>query len=404
VSRAPRGLNAASSILSQGLNSGTNLAVAAFVAHSADPSEFGAWAVLLAGYGLALQISRALVVTPMLVHEQVAGRVPAWLSRQTCSAAFIVGLLGTVAVVGVTLLLPAALFETGLLVAAGMPLLLVQDVLRNQAIRNGRAWWAAVLDAVWVAVQGLLTAYLLASDHDSIALLTGAWALGGVVGGLGGLVAQRLLLSVRAARRFAVDNREASLKLLLESVLGNGVVLLLPAMLAVVSGFAVAGAVRAGQTLMGAITLLMGGLIPLITTASVLRARRGQGVGGVVVGVSAATVVVSGGLGLVAWQEQGLGRALAGNAWPLVLTILVPIVIVSGLRGPIAAVPAVMRAQRLFDGVVNLRLRCSVPAVAMPLAGSAIWGLSGAAWGMAGAAVVNTLQSARAYRLMRGSA
>ncbi len=401
VTRQTRGLNAASSIVSQGFNSVTNLAVAAFVAHAVSPHAFGAWAVLLAGYSLALQCSRALVITPMLVHEAVDQRVPAWLSRQACSAALGVGLLGAVCLVGVTLLLPSALRVTGLLVAAGLPLLLVQDVLRNEAIRDGRAWWAALLDAVWLAVQGLLTLVLLVGDRDTVTSLTGVWMAGGAVGGLGGMLALRRLPSVTALRRFVGDNREASLKLLTESLLYNGVLAVLPAALALVSGFAVAGAVRAGQTLLGVVTLLMGGLVPLITTAGVQRSRKGLGMGEVVIAVSVATVAVSAGVGLLAWTNEDLGRSLTGNSWPLVSTILVPLVIAAGLRGPIAAVPAVLRAGRLFDLVISLRVRCSLPALGLPLAGAAIWGLDGAAWGMAVAAVVNTLQSARAHAVAR---
>lgn len=396
--RRVRGLNGASSILSQAFNSLTNLAVAALVAHSATPSQFGAWAVLLATYSLALQTSRALVITPVLVHEGVDERVPRWLGRQACSAAFTVGLAGSVVVVVTTLILPSELMTAGVLLAVGLPFLLVQDVLRNEAIRNGVAWWALCLDVLWAVVQVVVVLVLVATDRDTTGLLTGAWVLGGALGGLGGLVVLRRLVSLPAARSFAHDNREASLKLLAESVLSNGVLVLLPPLLAVVSGFAVAGAIRAGQTLFGPITLLMGGLIPLITTSSVLRMRRGLGVGRIIVVVSAATIAVSVALGVVVEIEPALGRALAGNSWPLVATILTPLVLTSALRGPIATVPVVMRARRMFNAVVSLRARTAVPALAFPLTAAAIWGLQGAAWGMAGAALVNTAQSARAYR------
>ena len=88
VGRRARRFNGAAGVLSQGFNSLTNLGVAVLVAHAASPSMFGAWAVLLAVYSLTLQVSRALVVTPVLVHEEVGGRVPAWLSAS--------GLLGGV--------------------------------------------------------------------------------------------------------------------------------------------------------------------------------------------------------------------------------------------------------------------------------------------------------------------
>ena len=183
--------------------------------------------------------------------------------------------------------------------------------------------------------------------------------------------------------------------------MSNGVLTLLPPLLAVVSGYAVAGAVRAAQTVFGVITVLLGGLIPLITTASVLRFRQGLSVDRLMVGVAVVTVAVSAGIGLLVEIAPELGRSLAGNSWPLVATILVPMVLSSALRGPVNAVPAVLRARRLFDTVISLRVRTSVPALALPLAGAVVWGLDGAAWGMAVAAVVNSVQSVRAYLLLR---
>ena len=58
--------------------------------------------------------SRAMVVTPVVVHADVGDRVPRWLSQQACSAAAVVGLVGTIGLVAMGLCSPARCGGQGL--------------------------------------------------------------------------------------------------------------------------------------------------------------------------------------------------------------------------------------------------------------------------------------------------
>lgn len=399
----PNRWNSLFSLASQSINTLTNIALAAMVAHVTTPGQFGAWALVMVGFGLALQVSRALVVTPILVHEAVVERVPRWLSNQGCSSALLIGIFSGGAIVGVAFLLPPEVLGSGVVVAIALPFILVQDLLRNEAIRNRRGQWALLLDVAWAAIQGAGVAAVLMFGSRTATSLTVAWALGGALAGFGAMVITRRQFGWAAARRFASENREARVKLLLESVLGNGVLLALPAMLAIVAGLTVAGAVRASQTVFGPITFLMGGLIPLITTASVYRTKAGRGSARLIIAASLATAGLSLMVSLIVVIWPDIGHLLAGNSWPLVHTVLIPFAIAAGLRGSIGSIPAVMRSRRLFNEVVVLRLQTALPTVVLPLASAAVWGLQGAGWGIAAAGVVNALQSVLCLRRLTGS-
>ena len=390
---------------SQALNTLTNLAVAISVAHVTSPANYGAWAIVYAGYALAIQISRALIVTPMLIHADVDRVVPPELARQVRSASLAVGLVASALMLPVVIFVAPKATSAGIAVIVGLPLMLVQDTMRNEAIRSGVARRAVCLDLVWALSQGAGIFILRGLDSVSAGSLTAVWVIGASVGALGGLFLAGSPPSWRAAVAFSRAERHVSLRLLAETLLGNSVLQLLPAMLALTSGLVVAGAIRASQTVLGVTTFAMAGLAPLLTTAAARRSRVGAPTGSLVAWSSGATVFISLITGALVITFPETGRALAGNSWPLVRTVLLPVVIFGALRGPMAGAASVLRGRRLINEVVALRLRTAAPALCLPLFGGGIWGLEGAAWGMAGASLINTVQCLKALRHVgRGSA
>lgn len=384
------------SLVSQAFNSVTNLVLAVLVARASTPSEYGVWAIGYAIYVLALQVQRAVVSTPILLIP-VEEQPTVGMRNPVLGASLGAGVIFSLTAVAIIPFVDGS-HSVLIVFAALIPLLLIQDAIRHLAFRDRRGIEAAGVDLLWVVLQLVGFTWLLAAGEATGFAVTLVWAGSAAASALVWWAWRRVPLTVTATRQFLRDNRSASTKLLVESLLGTGVLQLLPMLLAVTAGLVVAGGMRASQTVFGPITFVIMGITPLMTTAVVGRVAREQRYGHLLWALTGTVAAAAVGGLVILELVPGVGRALVGDSWALVAGILLPATIVAGLRGIIAGVPIVLRAQHRLNETITLRIRTAAPALALPVAGAYLAGLEGAAWGAAAATAVNALQSLRSLR------
>ena len=262
-------------VTSQALNSGSNLLLALAIARSVSPAEFGAWSLAYIGYVVALHFNRSAASTPMLLtRRQLPARRD--VDVQGCvSAAFVVG-----AVSSLLLALAGAMVGSLQFVcwsfAAILPAVLVQDAFRYVYIRGGAPRSAAVLDVTWVIVQLLGFGCLMYFGVQGAFTLTLVWGFGALLGAVGAAARLRVLPTLVGAWLYARRNRRISSRLLIDSVLVTGSTHAVPLLVAAWAGLAAAGGLRAGQTVMGGVSMLVLGLSPVAVTEAVRALREGK--------------------------------------------------------------------------------------------------------------------------------
>ncbi len=186
------------SVFSQGLSSLTNFGLTVLLAISVTVTELGQIVSVYSVYLLALTLSRSLT-TDALVAASDGSKVidlPWHWARRRIVALAIAASLVTV-LVGTWLEVSGS---TVALIALSMPVLLLQDGLRNLAWANGRPNLAGLLDGVWfgVSVVALLCLWTMTAPSgvgSAAGALGGgaillAWCIGG---GVSWLVGYRLI-------------------------------------------------------------------------------------------------------------------------------------------------------------------------------------------------------------------
>ena len=386
-------------LLSQGLNTLSNLVLAFSVARVTSPDSYGAWAIAYACYGFALALNRSTSSTPMLVGVGEASQEVS--TRQVGSASFslFLGVAGGTVMVAGGVLLEGAIRDYALVFGLFLPLLILQDTLRYVFIQRRQTHRTVLMDALWLGVQVAGWALLAELNEVTAPRLCVTWAGGAAVSAAVGLVMLRALPRMRAAIAHWHVARHAALRLVIESTLSSGLVGLLPIALAWVAGLETAGGIRAGQTLVGGMGLLIAGLGPIMLSqlGRILRAGRtatsvlllwslGIGLCGLAYGV------------VLLFIPDRVGVQLLGRLWPPAESILLPLCVQLLLRGPYTGGPLILRATHRFDALIALSARTSVVTLLIPVVGASVWGLQGAAWGLVISSAWADVQSFKAVR------
>ncbi len=383
-------------VLSQGLSSVSNLVLGLSIARASTPAEYGAWAVAYTGYAVSLHFTRAVASTPLMLTGDASRRVSSKDVSGGLGASILVGLLGgtvmlviAAAVMGASQSLAIAFLSFGL----GLPLLLFNDMLRYVFFRDARPAGAALMDLVWLVTQGLGLVYLERTNQLSLASGTIGWVVAATVATGVGLAWLRVLPRLRSTRDFLREQRGVSARLVIDSSLTAVSSYLVPSMVAAISGLAAAGALRAGQTLMGGVSIVVMGLTPVLTLESRRALERGLRGTSIMWRWSLVLGVVSGLYGiLVLFLPDSLGRELVGKSWVGASALLLPLVIQTVTRGPYTSGPVLMKAMGDLNGLIRLRVHTSVPSLACPAVGAVIAGAPGAAWGLLVGALITDLQ------------
>jgi O-antigen/teichoic acid export membrane protein len=370
----------------QALSSASNFVVTLWALATLPGRQFALFSLCITTFLLVTQLSRALVSTPVLVLYADGGEPggpPAALGAGVAFGAAASLVLAMAAAVA------AAVAGTGaigpfLVLAAALPALQYQDVLRHVCIARHRPQAAAASDAAWLVLQLAGFAALDATGGATATTIVAVWAGAGAAAGLGAGAALGLAPRVRRALRWWRANGVLCRRLACEFAANAGSYYVVAYGLAVVSGAAQLGHLRAAQALFGPVSvLLLGG-----TVLGIPESVRAVGDGAT---LRRLTVRLSTGLAGIALMSGAAlfvllpiaGPRLLPGAWQTARPLIPALTVFGAGIGASAGALAGLRA--LADGrwiVVAQGVRGTL-AVALGLAAAAQYGAAGALAGLA---------------------
>jgi O-antigen/teichoic acid export membrane protein len=371
-------------LFDQVLSSGTQLLLIVLVARESDPTTFGAFSVALIAHGFLLGVMRAAVGEVVLLRCRTD---PSATRLEACRGLFlalVAALAAGLGLAGASAFVGGEVGQFLLLVALAAPIVYGQDLLRYVAYGEGRIVDAILTDGVWLGVQVISSAVLLAEGEATPTRLVLAWALGAGVGGAALALDRRLRPRAVALRRWWTDERARASGFLADFLVSNGMwqstFLLLGALLSLEELGALRVAIVAvsplANLLAGVRTLTLAHLSSLRTQPP--RAGRRAAQIGLVLAVAAAAY----GVGLVL-LPYSWGSQLFGQTWSEAAALVGIIAAAEVLRLPtFAAIDLVKVLGAPFD-LVRTRLTGGVCVAVGLVLGAVVAGPRGAAVGTA---------------------
>jgi glycosyltransferase involved in cell wall biosynthesis len=382
-----------SALVDQVLSSGSGLVVLVLVAHQSSAATIGSVGLALIVNGFLLGCVRAVVGEVALIRA----RRPGSDERFETATALALAVIG--AAVASSLLLAVAVAlqnETGrylTIVAVALPFIYVQDVLRYVHYSARRIGEAIVIDGAWLAVQVVLSASLIATDRASATVLLGAWALGGAVGALLGLVRVRVGPERRGIAAWWAEDRRRMASFLTDYAFSTGLVQASFLVLGVALSRAEFGTFRLGAVAVSPLANAMAGV--RVLGLARLADRRGDADAALRTASRYGAAFTAAGLGylaLLALLPDRIGIALIGSTWTDARTIALITAAGEALRlGSFAATDFVKVFAR---GVRLVRTRAVVSVLVVVgalVGGTSTAGPEGAATGIALASLVGTV-------------
>jgi O-antigen/teichoic acid export membrane protein len=373
-------------VVDQALSALSNLGLSIAVARTTSASGFGAFAVAFLVFGICLAVTKSAVGQPLQMRLSGATTVE---RRRGFSAA-----LGAATVLGggfgfvVSLAGLAVGGEVGsalLALALVFPGLILQDSCRMAAFTLGRPQLAALMDAVWAAVQFGLLAILIRNGQHEVGGLIVAWGAAGLVSALLGAALLRTRPVLSRTSAWLRDHRDLIRYLLPEYFLGLGATQFGMLLVGAIASATAVGSLRAAQVLLGPLGIV--GLavfqfaVPEVARQTPASARW----------LTTLAAGLSGGLGLLTigyvalmlLLPDAVGVALFGSSWAGAAAVLLAMglssVSSSLANGPAGVLYGLGQARATFR--INL---AKGPVLLLALLAST-WaaGAVGAAWALA---------------------
>lgn len=247
-------------IVDQGLSSATNLLVSLFAAHLLGIKSFGAVGVAMATYFVFIGLGRAAIGDPLLLSRAEPGATARDTVDQAVSASFGLGVAFAALCAALSYVLGGYLAGVLLVLGAGMPFLLAQDVARYIAFQRGTPWVAAANDLLWLVGSLGTLALLLPAAHDSAARVLACWVGAGSVAGVVFVARLRWRPGVRAGWVWMRTHRRLIGPLLgdygLIALLQQGVIYVITG----VAGLRATAAFRGASVALGPVNVLTAGV------------------------------------------------------------------------------------------------------------------------------------------------
>jgi O-antigen/teichoic acid export membrane protein len=370
----------------QAFSSLTNFALGVTVARSLGPGDLGAFGLAFATYLIGLGIEQTVASQPLLVrYSGIESHAFKDAARSASGTALTAGALTG----GVCLMIgwasSGALSQAFIALGVSLPGLLVQDSLRMIFFASRRAQHALIIDVIWALVMFPALFLLLRSGSGSLFWLTLAWGGAANVAAVIGMIQAGLVPHPSRTALWLREHRDIAPRFLAEMMALTGTTQLSNFGIAVSSGLATVGAIRAAQLLLNPLHILSLG-IGFIALPEAVRIGR-TSVRPVktmvrVICVTLVTTAVVWGIVLVLLPSS-LGNAILGLSWPAAMNLFVPLTLVQAAAGAIAAAVIGLRALVAAKRSLRARLLVSLLQVAGAIGGAAAGGAHGAAWGLA---------------------
>jgi O-antigen/teichoic acid export membrane protein len=373
-------------VVDQALSALSNLGLSIAVARTTSASGFGAFAVAFVLFGISLAITKSAVGQPLQMRLSGASGAERRNGFQAALGAATVlggvfGLLVSVAGLVVGGEVGGALVALALV----LPGLMLQDSCRMAAFTLGRPQLAALIDAVWTAVQFGLLAVLISNGQHQVGGLILAWGGAAAASALLGATVLRARPVPSRARGWVREHGDLIRYLLPEYFLGLGAMQFGILLVGAVASATAVGSLRAAQVLLGPLGIV-GAAVFQFAVPEV--ARRGPVSARWLASLAAA---LSGGLGLLTigylavmlLLPDAVGVVLFGSSWAGAAAVLLAMglssVSSSLANGPAGVLYGLGQARATFR--INLA-KGPVLLLAL-LAGTFLAGAVGAAWALA---------------------
>lgn len=298
---------AAWSFSAQAISSTSNFILTVSVLAVASLREFAIFSLSITTYALVSQLARSASALPLMIlySDQEGEHRPAE-ERRAVGVAVMVGLVAGVVLAGLAGLNPGVRGQF-LILGAAMPLLLFQDSARYLAFARSVPHIATLSDGLWLGLQvaGSLVAWALGAA--TVTVLLAVWAVSGAVAGLVAGARVRVAPGVAGSVAWLREHRGLWGKLVVEFAVNSGSFYLLMYGLALLAGIDELGRLRAAQTLIGPVivVLLAGNALGIPES---VRARRDAG------RMRRLCLILSGGL------------ATAALVWGAAIWLLLPVI------------------------------------------------------------------------------
>lgn len=367
------------SFLGQAVSSGSNFVLSVLVLSVASVSEFAVFALCLTTYLFVVQMTRATVGVPVtLLYSAGAGHGDHEDQRNAVGVGVAAGVVaGTLAILG------SAFVSQGsaqlVMLGASLPFLLWQDMVRYVCFARGRPSAAAGADGLWLGLQVVGSAVAFATGHASATTLLGVWAAAGTVSALVMGIRLGLVPRLGAAAGWVTRQRSLCWRLLVEFMVSSGSHYGVYYGLAVVAGTDELGRLKAAQTLLGpVIVLILGGGV--VGVPESVRAAHDPALVRRIAGrVSSALAAgaLAWGIAIYAFLPT-LGPAIFPNAWvtarPLIPMLTLFAVAFAASTGATGA----LRARGDSSWLLRVRMLSGGPLVVIGIVASARMKASGA--------------------------
>ena len=381
---------AAWGLADQAFSSLTNFALNAVVARSVVPQEFGIFALVFATYLLMLGISRSVTTLPLLVRfsslEEAGWREGA---ASATGASLVLGAVAGVVCCAAGVVFPGVrwpLFALGLT----LPGLLFQEAWRHSFMARGAPSLAFAADLMWalLLVPAIWAAIELGSSSTASFVL--AWGSSGAVAGSIAAVLGKVKPRPRLTRAWVRSHWDLGGRQLGEFAAISGSSQLVMYVAGALGGLVVAGALRAGQVLLGPLHVALQG-IWFVALPEMVRVLRGRPHRFLSASIGMSLVLGTGGLAYVALLAilgPHVGSLILGETWRLTRPLVVPLGIAASAWGFWLGASVGLRAMQQPKRSLRARVVVAIVTLLGGTIGVLVGGARGAAWGLAAAAVI----------------
>jgi O-antigen/teichoic acid export membrane protein len=307
---------AAWSFSAQAISSISNFILTISVLAVASRRDFAIFSLCITTFLLVSQLARSASALPLMIlySDREGGHEPVDEHRAV-GVAVLVGLAAALALFGLALFNPQAR-EQFLILGAAVPLLLFQESARHLSFARSTPHIATLSDGLWLTLQvaGSVAAWGLGSA--TVPVLLAVWAASGAVAGLFAGIRLGLAPGISGSVRWLREHRGLWGKLVVEFAVNSGSFYLLLYGLALLAGIDQLGQLRAAQTLIGPVIviLLAGNALGIPESVRVRRdGRRLRRLCGILSAGLAAAAAAWG--VLIYLLLSTLGPALFPNSW-----------------------------------------------------------------------------------------
>ena len=248
---------AAWSFSAQAISSTSNFLLTIAILAVADSREFATFSVGITTYLLVSQLARSASAMPLMILYSGSGeRGTPDEHRAAVGVAVGTGLVSALVLVGTAGALTAGR-EQFFILGVAMPFLLFQDSARYLSFARAEPQAATLSDGIWLLLEtaGFLAAWW--AGWATVPVLLGIWCVAGAVAGL--VVGTRLGLTPTISGSLAWLRTHWALcqKLVVEFVVNSGSFYVLHYGLVVLAGTLELGSLRAAQTLIGPVIVVL---------------------------------------------------------------------------------------------------------------------------------------------------